>query len=159
MDKNRLDGFLERYHELPEEERYLYGTHYSCPGYVIGFLVRSNPQWMIKFQGGRFDNPNRLFKGINKEWTSACTNPGNVKELIPEFFMEDTEFLMNGMKLDLGVRTNGKRVEEVHLPKWASSPEDFLKKHRQALESDYVSKNLHHWIDLIFGVYQCSFEK
>ena len=26
--------------ELPEEDRYLFGTHYSCPGYVIGFLVR-----------------------------------------------------------------------------------------------------------------------
>ena len=52
---------------------------------------------MIKFQGGRFDNPNRLFKGINKEWKSACTNPGNVKELIPEFFMDDTGFLLNNM--------------------------------------------------------------
>jgi len=43
MNIDRLNGFMERYHELPEEERYLYGTHYSCPGYVIGFLVRSNP--------------------------------------------------------------------------------------------------------------------
>lgn len=71
MNKKRLDDFKSRYYELPEEERYLYGTHYSCPGYVIGFLVRSNPQWMIKFQGGKFDNPNRLFKGINKEWESC----------------------------------------------------------------------------------------
>lgn len=143
---------MERYHELPENERYLYGTHYSCPGYVIGFLVRNNPQWMIKFQGGRFDNPNRLFKGINKEWVSATTNPGNVKELIPEFFMENTDFLLNSMQLDLGVRSNQKRVDDVHLPKWASSPEDFLKKNREALESDIVSKSLHLWIDLIFGV-------
>jgi len=43
MNINRLQGFLERYHELPPEERYLYGTHYSTPGYVIGFLVRKNP--------------------------------------------------------------------------------------------------------------------
>jgi factor associated with neutral sphingomyelinase activation len=43
MNKKRLDDFKSRYYELPEEDRYLYGTHYSCPGYVIGFLVRSNP--------------------------------------------------------------------------------------------------------------------
>ena len=49
MNKKRLEDFKSRYYELPEEDRYLYGTHYSCRGYVIGFLVRSNPQWMIKF--------------------------------------------------------------------------------------------------------------
>ena len=40
LDEHRLNEFVSRFHELPEEERYLYGTHYSCPGYVIGFLVR-----------------------------------------------------------------------------------------------------------------------
>jgi len=66
-----------------------------------------------------------------------------VKELIPEFFMEYTDFLVNVRKLDLGTRSNGKRVDHVSLPRWANSPADFLKKHREALESDYVSNNLH----------------
>jgi factor associated with neutral sphingomyelinase activation len=63
--------------------------------------------------------------------------------------MDSTDFLMNNLKLDLGVRSNGKRVEEAKLPNWAyllntklnlaSSPSDFLRKHQEALESEYVS--------------------
>ena len=113
---------------------------------------------MIKFQGGRYDNPNRLFKGIKKEWESSLNNPGNVKELIPEFYMDNPAFLTNQLRLDLGVRSNGKRVDDIKLPKWASSPAEYLAKNREALESDYVSQNLHSWIDLIFGAKQCSIE-
>ena len=38
------------------------------------------------------------------------------------------------------------------LPPWANSAEEFIRIQREALESDYVSQNLHHWIDLIFGM-------
>ena len=67
-------------------------------------------------------------------------------------------FLQNTMKLDLGVRVNGKQVDDVKLPSWATDAADFLAKHRQALESTHVSNNLHHWIDLIFGCRQNSIE-
>lgn len=78
-------------------------------------------------------------------------NPNDVKELIPEFFYFP-EFLKNLNKFDLGVLQNTKeRVDDVILPAWAKTPEDFITIHRMALESEYVSQNLHHWIDLIFG--------
>lgn len=159
INPDRLEEYKRRYNDIPEGEKYLYGTHYSAPGYVIGYLFRRHPRWMIKFQGGHFDNPNRLFKGIALEYESCLTNPGNVKELIPEFYEPEFEdFLINSKALDLGIRANGERVDDVILPRWADSPRDFLEKQRQALESDYVSDKLHLWIDLIFGRKQRSIE-
>ena len=47
------------------------------------------------------------------------------------------------------------QVGDVFLPPWAKgSAREFIRKHREALESDFVSENLHHWIDLIFGYKQ-----
>lgn len=60
-------------------------------------------------------------------------------------------FLMNLDHLALGKRQNGNLVGDVELPQWAESPAHFLQSNRAALESPYVSANLHHWIDLIFG--------
>lgn len=41
------------------------------------------------------------------------------------------------------------------LPPWAKGdPREFIRLHRAALESDYVSEHLHEWIDLIFGYKQ-----
>ena len=159
LNEDRLLDYIKRYNDIMEGEKYLYGTHYSAPGYTIGYLFRKHPRWMIKFQGGHYDNPNRLFKGIALEYNGCLTNPGNVKELTPEFYEPDEEdFLVNKLGLDLGVRANGERVDDVILPNWADSPRDFLEKHREALECDYVSEHLHLWIDLIFGRKQRSLQ-
>jgi len=77
--------------------------------------------------------------------------------LIPEFFERDTSIVRNELNIDFGITNDGKRVNHVELPKWASTPEEFLFRHREALESEFVSKKLNKWIDLIFGVKQCSY--
>lgn len=56
------------------------------------------------------------------------------------------------LRFDLGILQNTReRVDDVVLPAWANTPEDFIAIHRRALESEFVSQNLHNWIDLIFG--------
>lgn len=46
-------------------------------------------------------------------------------------------------------------MDNVILPPWSKgSAHEFIRIHRLALESEYVSNNLHHWIDLIFGYKQ-----
>ena len=82
-------------------------------------------------------------------------SPNEVKELIPEFFYLP-EFLVNSNQFNLGkLQISNQTITDVQLPPWAhNSPEEFIRLHRLALESDYVSAHLHEWIDLIFGYKQ-----
>jgi len=136
-----LDAFVNRYKEM-QEPKFLYGTHYSTPGYVIGYLVRKHPLYMLKIQSGRYDKSDRLFYSIKNDWKNCYENAAIVKELIPEFYGDDDSFLVNKMDLDLGVRQNGKTVNDVKLPKWAKSAKDFLRINKEGIYSASNSKLL-----------------
>jgi factor associated with neutral sphingomyelinase activation len=165
LNPARLAQYRMRHREMAQdagmhpasEPPFMYGTHYSCPGYVLFWLVRAAPAHMLRLQNGRFDAPDRLFCSISETWESVLTNPADVKELIPEFYMpvEGSAFLVNSKRLALGTRQDGRPVGDVELPPWAlGSPKLFLQLQRAALEAPFVSANLHHWINLIFGVKQ-----
>ncbi|XP_057674721.1 neurobeachin-like protein 1 isoform X1 [Corythoichthys intestinalis] len=137
-------------------DKFHYGTHYSSAAGVMHYLIRVEPftSLHIQLQSGRFDCADRQFHSIPATWLTLMDNPNDVKELIPEFFYFP-EFLENHNDFDLGRRQITKeKVNDVILPKWAKSPEDFIYKHRKALESEYVSAHLNEWIDLIFGYKQ-----
>lgn len=52
-------------------------------------------------------------------------------------------------------QVSGEAVDDVVLPPWAlGDPHLFIHRHREALESDYVSRHLASWIDLTFGYKQ-----
>lgn len=159
LNSERLANFKARMREMPQEIEggpFLYGTHFSTPGYVLYFLVREVPEYMQRLQNGRFDHPDRLFTSIQSAWFSCLSAPTDVKELIPEFFWTEGEgrFLLNNAGLDLGQKQSGQEVDHVELPPWAKSARDFVKQMRAALEGEYVSKHIHQWIDLVFGYKQ-----
>ncbi|KAK9868121.1 hypothetical protein WJX84_006728 [Apatococcus fuscideae] len=171
LNAKRLAEFRERFRELRkmadmsttkstpgappplEFPPFLYGCHFSTPGYVVYYLMRRNPELMLRLQNGRFDAPDRLFWSIKDTWKSVTTFPTDVKELIPEFYSQDPSFLTVAETSadDFGQRTSGVMVGNVELPPWATDAADFVGKLAEALESPPVSRALHKWIDLIFG--------
>ncbi|CAH2247052.1 jg23900 [Pararge aegeria aegeria] len=158
---DRLEQFRKRYKEWDdphgETPPYHYGTHYSSAMIVCSYLVRMEPftQHFLRLQGGHFDLADRMFHSIKEAWNSASRhNMADVKELIPEFFYLP-ELLENSNNFDLGCKQSGVALGDVVLPPWAKGdPREFIRLHRAALESDFVSHRLHHWIDLVFGYKQ-----
>lgn len=153
LNKERLDRLLARYRGMPEP-CFMYGSHYSSPGYVLFYLVRVAPEHMLCLQNGRYDHADRMFNSIGETWKNCLEGATDFKELIPEFYGTDFSFLENTLNLDLGRKQSGSLVGDVVLPPWATDTSDFLEKHRAALESQYVSEHLHDWIDLVFGFKQ-----
>lgn len=160
QNPGRESAFRERYRTFAEmtdhqEPAFHYGTHYSTAMIVTSYLIRLQPfvQSYLLLQGGTFDHADRLFSSIETAWLSASRdNMTDVRELTPEFFYLP-EFLINSNKYDFGfTQTGAKVVNNVHLPPWAKDdPGIFIAKHREALESPFVTRNLHSWINLVFG--------
>ncbi|TYZ63611.1 hypothetical protein PybrP1_002555 [[Pythium] brassicae (nom. inval.)] len=157
LDPARLKFFQDRYNAFddPDIPKFMYGTHYSNIGAVLYYLIRLEPytSYAMSVQGGKFDHADRLFHSVAETWKNCLKDFTDVKELTPEWFYLP-DFLVNCNGLELGTRQNGVDLGDVVLPPWARSPEDFVMKNLVALESEYVSANIHHWIDLVFGAKQ-----
>lgn len=156
---DRTRFFSERYENVDPFNPTLpfhFGSHYSSPAITLQFLIRLAPfsQGAKELQGGRFDLADRLFFSMSESYKAATEEVTDVRELIPEFFCLP-DFLINRDRLDFGIQQTGQRVNHVDVPKWSrNNPYKFVALLRQALESEYVSRHIHQWIDMIFGYRQ-----
>ncbi|XP_023318209.1 neurobeachin isoform X4 [Trichogramma pretiosum] len=157
LNQSRRAYFEERYQSWEHDSilPFHYGTHYSTAAFVLNWLIRLEPMttMFLALQGGKFDHPNRLFSSIALSWKNCQRDTSDVKELIPEFFFLP-EMFVNTNRYKLGRQEDGSSVGDVELPPWANTPEEFTRINRMALESEFVSCQLHQWIDLIFGYKQ-----
>ncbi|XP_058444146.1 neurobeachin isoform X13 [Malaya genurostris] len=157
LNPSRREYFEERYEswDTPGIPPFHYGTHYSTSAFVLNWLIRIEPftAMFLALQGGKFDHADRLFSSIALSWKNCQRDTSDVKELIPEWYFLP-EMFYNSSDYRLGQREDGSNVGDVELPPWAKTPEEFVRINRMALESEFVSCQLHQWIDLIFGYKQ-----
>uniref|UniRef100_H2YT35 BEACH-type PH domain-containing protein n=1 Tax=Ciona savignyi TaxID=51511 RepID=H2YT35_CIOSA len=157
LNPKRSNYFASRYESWddPTIPKFHYGTHYSNAAFTLGWLVRVEPftSMFLNLQGGKFDHADRTFHSVQQSWKNCQRDSHDVKELIPEFYYLP-EMFVNSNKYNLGKTSDGETLNDVKLPKWAKSADDFVRINRMALESEIVSCQIHQWIDLIFGFKQ-----
>jgi hypothetical protein len=58
---------------------------------------------------------------------------------------------LNINDLNMGIRDNGLKVNDVYIPCTANNPYEFVTLMRNIIENDNISSNINKWLDLIFG--------
>lgn len=101
---------------------------------VCSYKARRLPLSVLRMAVRQVYEPNEYPSTMQRlyQWTPD--------ECIPEFYCDPQIF-----------KSIHAGMANLAVPSWAESPEDFIKLHRDALESDRVSFQLHHWIDITFG--------
>uniref|UniRef100_A0A8D0HED5 LPS responsive beige-like anchor protein n=1 Tax=Sphenodon punctatus TaxID=8508 RepID=A0A8D0HED5_SPHPU len=147
LNPKRAAFFAERYETWEDDQvpKFHYGTHYSTGSFTLS--------WLLRIVSGKFDHADRTFSSISRAWRNCQRDTSDIKEFIPEFYYLP-EMFVNFNNYNLGVMDDGTVVSDVELPPWAKTPEEFVRINRLALESEFVSCQLHQWIDLIFGYKQ-----
>lgn len=101
---------------------------------VCSYKARSLPLSVLRMAVRAVYEPNEYPSTMQRlyQWTPD--------ECIPEFYCDPRIFY-----------SQHSGMTDLAVPSWAGSPEEFIKLHRDALESNRVSCQIHHWIDITFG--------
>ncbi len=135
------------------DKPYMYLSHYSTPGIALYYLIRQVPSYILTVQNDGYGGPpDRIFHDLSLSWYNGCMKVlADNKEMIPEFYFGDGNFLKNLNNVELGLNHLDEKVGDVSLPPWAKTVEYYILKNREALECNHTSAHLHKWIDLVFG--------
>ena len=96
------------------------------------FIKEPFTTYYLNLHENKFDSPNRTFHSISHSWQNCQRDSSDVKELIPEFFTLP-EILTNYNDYKFGQTEDGLTVDDVILPKWAQTPEDFIRINRTVM--------------------------
>lgn len=101
---------------------------------VCSYKARRLPLSVLRIAVRSVYEPNEYPSNMQRlyQWTPD--------ECIPEFYCDPRIF-----------RSLHSGMPDLAVPSWAGTPEEFIKLHRDALESNQVSFQIHHWIDITFG--------
>ena len=151
-------GLEEKKEDKNEEDVFYFNTHYSNGVYASNFLIRIFPFSFIaiEFQGNGFDEPNRLFHSIEKNFYSISYLKTDLRELIPEFYYLP-EIMINLNKLNLKQLADGNIIDNVNMPSEFNVTNKgenygifkFIECMKYSLEKN--PPNIYKWIKLIFG--------
>lgn len=125
---------------------------------VLGYLFRLEPysSLMNKREHGKQTTKHRSIAAL---WQNELIDSSDNKELIPEYYYLFDLFKFS-KRHSSEIKDNYVNCAELSmknalvLPNWAKNQHHFVKINTLALESNFTSSNLHHWIDMIFGFNQ-----
>ena len=136
-----------------------FNSHFSSPAFVYYYLMRLNPylQGLIKLQNYQNEDPNRIFSSFESLEYILSSGVDN-RELIPDFYCY-FDYLINLNCNFLGV-IEGNIINDdfcidseqsKNVEKGITSYVHNIYKDKKLLNSTYISKKIHDWVDIIFG--------
>ena len=159
-ESKRKDA-ITKYEDEKEYHNFLshFNTHYSNSAFIFYYLMRLNPycQGMIKLQNYNNENPNRMFLSFESLQVILQIGVDN-RELIPDFFCYFDYFInLNcnyfGSIIDESINDDFS-VNGEKLPKNENLISSFVKnlyKDKRLLNSNFISRRIPDWVDIIFG--------
>jgi len=159
-EENRAQ--CKRNYELEKNNPCHLNTHYSTSAYIFYYLMRLNPygQNMLKLQGSRWEDPNRVFNSFNTLGEILQDSNDN-RELIPDFFCYFDYFCnLNCNYIHIQnnkIFVDDFEINEKELSKYINSFScyaNLLYLEKKLLNSNLISKEINKWVDNIFGYNQ-----